>query len=78
LGVFLGSRGNILCCQSHPEFDLQYCIHERIWPAVVDTNHRITVEQEQDTRASFDRYDGKDAVTLLSIISNFIHQSPSP
>ena len=66
---------NILCCQSHPEFDLQYCIVERIWPAVVDLNHRLTPEQEEDAKQSFDRYDGKDAAKLLSLISSFLRRT---
>ena len=29
-----GSKRNILACQGHPEFELQYSVHDRIWPAV--------------------------------------------
>ena len=36
--VFLaGKKDNILACQSHPEFDFEYAIAQRIWPSVVET-----------------------------------------
>lgn len=69
-----GRKANILCCQSHPEFDLEYCIHERIWPAVVDQNKRLSDEQVVEARESFAKYTGADAATLLQMISLFLRQ----
>lgn len=44
---------NMLTIQGHPEFDFQSCIAEKIWPAVVDTNKRLSDEEVAEARASF-------------------------
>jgi hypothetical protein len=46
-----GKENNILACQSHPEFEYKYTIEERIWPAVVDLNHRLTDDQITESKA---------------------------
>lgn len=72
--VFLaGSRDNILACQSHPEFDFQYAIEERIWKSVVETWQRLSSEEIQFSRKSFENYDGRDASTFIRWVSDFLH-----
>lgn len=56
-----GAKRNILACQSHPEFDLQYCIYDRIWPAVVEKNHRLTSSEEEEAKATFEAYHDDDS-----------------
>jgi len=51
-----GTQRNILACQSHPEFDLQYCIYDRIWPAVVEKNHRLSSIEQEEAKATFEAY----------------------
>eukprot|EP00981_Chlorochromonas_danica_P010380 scaffold3161_cov247-Ochromonas_danica.AAC.15 len=68
-----GSAYNILACQSHPEFDLHYAIEERIWKSVVETSKRLDEEEIKQSLASFQEYDGKDAVAFLDWISEFLH-----
>ena len=67
------ARMNILCCQSHPEFDLQYSIYDRILPAVMERK-RLTDAEVEDARATFRQYDGSDATKLLNYISSFLRQ----
>ena len=69
-----GDKDNILCCQSHPEFDYEYCIRERIWKAVVDTKNRLSEEQKVESMSSFEKYDGGDALILLKAIQMFIRR----
>ena len=69
-----GANANMLAIQSHPEFDLHYCITERIWPAVVEKNKRLTEEQVDVARESFSQYDPADALVMLKFIENFLHQ----
>lgn len=72
--VFLaGSAANILACQSHPEFDFQYAIEDRIWKSVVDLNKRLTPEEAEASRRSFESYDGTDAKLMLRWIADFLH-----
>ena len=69
-----GIRGNILCCQSHPEFDYDYCIRDRIWKAVVDNKNRLSEEQKLESLSSFENYDGSDALIMLDAIKMFIRR----
>lgn len=46
---------NILSIQGHPEFDYSHCIAEKIWPAVVEVNKRLSDEEVADAQASFKR-----------------------
>jgi len=62
---------NILCCQSHPEFDLQYSIYDRILPAVMERK-RLTEAEIEEAKATFKKYDGNDASKLLIYISSFL------
>lgn len=67
------SRKNILCCQSHPEFDLQYSVYDRILPAVMERK-RLTESQFEEAKATFEKYDGRDASKLLKFISAFLRK----
>lgn len=72
--VFIvGKNDNILACQSHPEFDYQYAVAERIWPTVVDTRKRLTDEEIEVAKASFEQYNKEDAKMFMQWISNFLH-----
>jgi GMP synthase-like glutamine amidotransferase len=67
-----GVNRNILACQSHPEFELEYSVYERIWPAVVDTSNRLTVAEIEEAKASFEQYTGEDAIFFRKLISAFL------
>eukprot|EP00428_Durinskia_dybowskii_P060711 CAMPEP_0170382100 /NCGR_PEP_ID=MMETSP0117_2-20130122/14763_1 /TAXON_ID=400756 /ORGANISM="Durinskia baltica, Strain CSIRO CS-38" /LENGTH=247 /DNA_ID=CAMNT_0010637717 /DNA_START=71 /DNA_END=814 /DNA_ORIENTATION=+ len=68
-----GVAKNILACQSHPEFELQYSVRERIWPAVVEKDNRIAEPYVEEYRRSFDTYTGEDAVLMKKAIAAFLH-----
>jgi len=61
-----GRHHNILCLQSHPEFDYDYAVRDRIWPAVVDKNQRLTPDEAAASWASFEAFGGRgDGPDLL-------------
>ena len=62
---------NILCCQGHPEFELNYAIWDRIWPAVVEKNQRLSEEKILAARASFEGYT-QPFNTIALLIAEFI------
>lgn len=68
-----GSKNNILCCQAHPEFDLQYCILDRILPSLW-TSGRLTDVEKEMALESFRSFKLEDSNRMLQIISNFLHQ----
>lgn len=63
--------GNILCCQGHPEFELDYAISQRIWPAVVEKNRRLSEEKIEIAKASFVGY-SQPFDTVIMLIVEFI------
>ena len=70
-----GKHVNILACQSHPEFDVDYCIWERIWPIAVIGRKRLSEEEKQmyePTLRTFIPDNG--ANQLLGLIKLFLHQ----
>ena len=70
---------NILGIQTHPEFDVEYAIWERIWPLAVVKNKRLSEEERLAYEPGLHRYDrteGADA--LISFISDFLHVQPEP
>lgn len=69
-----GATQNILCCQSHPEFDYKYCIVDRIWPLVVDQQQKLSEQEIIVAKASFDTYTGDDATSMMKSISLFLRQ----
>lgn len=73
-----GTGENILACQSHPEFDYDYAIKDRIWPAVVDKFKRLTEEEIEASARSFDHFTGDDSLLLCDLISSFLYSQPSP
>lgn len=71
--MFVAGRiNNILCCQAHPEFELSYCVTERIFPSVCKSG-RLNDAEREDTLKSFEEFDNKDSMKLLKIISMFLH-----
>lgn len=67
-----GKHNNILGCQSHPEFDLQLCVYDRILPAVMN-NGRLSEEERIGAVTSFDGFVPDDSIRMLDIISSFLH-----
>jgi GMP synthase-like glutamine amidotransferase len=68
-----GKHENILGCQSHPEFDLQYAVMDRIWPSIVGKLKRLSDAEIQESLASFEKYTGDGASELCTLISAFLH-----
>ena len=65
------SGGNILCCQGHPEFEYEYSIAQRIWPAVVEKNKRLSEEKIAAAKASFEGY-SQPFSSVIMLIMEFI------
>ena len=73
--IFITGRfGNLLACQSHPEFDYDYAIKERIWPAVVEKNKRLSEDEVEAARASFACFAGREEGPdlLMNVIQAFL------
>jgi GMP synthase-like glutamine amidotransferase len=68
-----GAHRNILACQGHPEFDLQYSVYERIWPEAVDRMHRLNEDEAREYKKTFECYTGEDALRLRRLIAAFLH-----
>jgi GMP synthase-like glutamine amidotransferase len=63
---------NILAVQSHPEFEVEYCVTNRIWPKMVKQK-RLSAENQieyLDTFVNFSRDLGSDQ--LIQIIKQFL------
>ncbi|CAK4636725.1 hypothetical protein AeMF1_009818 [Aphanomyces euteiches] len=63
-----GPKKNILCCQGHPEFDVQYCFKERLWH---EFEERLG-DKRDESKLSFDTYIDHDAKRFLKLISQFL------
>ena len=70
-----GMYGNILACQSHPEFHFEYSIKDRIWKAVVDLKNKLNDEELKIAEDSFAIYDRKDSDEFLVLIKSFLSRS---
>ena len=69
-----GSNQNILALQSHPEFNLQYAVMERIWLGVVMKRKLLSTEECSFSLKTFENYDDTDSNELCEIISKFLHK----
>ncbi len=69
----IGKSHNILACQSHPEFNLQYAMLDRIWPVVVEKRQRVIGEDVEIAKQTFAEYTGEDAKLFLRDMSDFLH-----
>ena len=67
-----GKFRNIFACQSHPEFEYEYCIKDRIWPAVTETRKRLNDEEMKSAAESFDNFSREDSKCLLKMIRSFL------
>jgi hypothetical protein len=67
-----GTYRNIFSCQSHPEFEYDYCIKERIWPSVVTLNKRLNEEEIKTAEESFEDHTRDDSEALLGVIKSFL------
>jgi GMP synthase-like glutamine amidotransferase len=67
-----GKDLNILACQAHPEFELQYCIFDRILPAVTKAS-RIDDEERAAALQSFETFVDDDSHKMIALISDFLH-----
>ncbi len=65
---------NILACQSHPEFEVDYAIWERLWPAVVERNHRLSDEEVALYEPTLRAFVSRDADPLNALIKLFLHR----
>jgi GMP synthase-like glutamine amidotransferase len=66
-----GKYENIVCCQSHPEFDYDYCIKERIVPALQNTMTEAEKAMCTESFATFQgRSEGSDQ--LIAGIGKFL------
>jgi GMP synthase (glutamine-hydrolysing) len=73
--IFLaGSDNNILACQSHPEFDYEYCIKDRIWPAIMEHN-RLTPDEAVFSAKTFENFTGEDSQKFLSMVNRFLRKA---
>jgi GMP synthase-like glutamine amidotransferase len=70
-----GKFRNILGCQSHPEFDLQYAVMDRIWPSIALRLKCLSEEEMEESLRSFDTYTGEDATELCTLIAAFLHSN---
>ena len=68
----LGQHGNLLGLQGHPEFELDYCVKERIFPSVVGKMKRLTAVEVADSIQSFEDYTPDDANRLCDVIAAFL------
>jgi GMP synthase-like glutamine amidotransferase len=68
----LGPHGNLLGLQSHPEFELEYCVKDRIMPSVVDKLKRLSAAEVDESLRSFARYTPDDADRLCGVIDAFL------
>jgi len=66
-------RKHFLGVQGHPEFDLQYAVLDRIWPAVALKKNRLSDHEMTDARQSFDKFSSDDSDQLCRLISHFLH-----
>jgi GMP synthase-like glutamine amidotransferase len=70
-----GNKKNLLCCQSHPEFlDVNYAMHERIIPIVINERKRLNEEQAAVALKSLQEFTGDDSRLFLSMVSEFLHR----
>lgn len=69
-----GKNRNIWACQSHPEFEYEFAIRDRIWPSIVGAG-RLNKEEEELYMATFVRYTGDDAKLMMNAISDFLHSA---
>lgn len=65
-------RKNFLGVQGHPEFDLQYAVLDRIWPAIALKKKRLSEEEMSDSLLSFQTFRKDDSDRLCSLISRFL------
>lgn len=71
--IIYGAHNNIMSCQGHPEFEYEYAIEQRIWPAVVEKNNRLSEPKIRAAQASFKDFDrscGPDQLSYL--IADFL------
>lgn len=72
--IFVSGRySNILACQSHPEFEYEYAIRDRIWPRVVNDFKRLNDEEIEISSKSFQNFTQHDSILLCQLISSFLH-----
>lgn len=69
----MGQNDNVMGIQSHPEFDLQYCVLDRIWPSVVDKLGRLNADQIEESKQSFAAYTPDGGNRLCDAVSAFLH-----
>lgn len=71
-----GAHNNILACQSHPEFDLERPILNKIWPHAVKGNF-LTENEIIEYEATFKIPYQADALEMINFIKSFLSGSIS-
>lgn len=71
-----GKHLNILCFQGHPEFEKNYTIHERIWPAVVHQRKALSDEEQKSSLESIHQFTPDNAGYVIDLIRDFLHDKP--
>lgn len=67
-----GRYQNLLACQSHPEFEYEYAIRDRIWPRVIEQK-RLNDEEIELSSKSFEELNPNDSILFCNLISTFLH-----
>lgn len=67
-----GEKKNILACQSHPEFNYEYAVRDRIWRSVVEVNKRLSTEEIEIAKNSFEYFCDEDPAPINQLISKFL------
>ena len=69
---FAGKYKSILACQSHPEFELQYAVLDRILPSVV-RSERLSEIEKVEAMESFEKFDARFAKLFGRYIFYFLN-----
>lgn len=69
-----GSKNNILACQGHPEFELDYAVRTKIWPIVLP---RLSPEEIEMAETSFQSFTLDDSLYFMNVIKNFLKSNGS-
>ena len=70
------NKKNILACQSHPEFDYDYAIRDRLFPRFSVELNRLSTEEIEEAKQSFEEYSRLNGADfMIEIIKKFLHNN---
>ena len=70
-----GINNNIIALQGHPELEYNYSIRDRIWPVVVDQRKRLSDEELEIAKCTFEKFlngNYSDVKIINHLISKFL------